>query len=251
MKRKAPAHSLAALAVTTVLLVTGAPAVTAQAAPPAPVPTPASGRSAALAAADRQGAAVARHLGLAPQERLVAKDTVLDPGGARHLRYERTYSGLPVLGGDLVVHQAPDGTVLGLDRASDAPLAGLGTSPALSAARAQTTALDIEPGAAVNRRPRLVVWAADGAPRLAWETVIAATGDDGGPSKLHVITDAAEGEVIRTFEGLPTGTGHGVHVGEVLIGTTPTDSGYQLKDGTRGGTYTTDMGNGAPSDGSP
>ncbi|MEE1820734.1 M4 family metallopeptidase, partial [Streptomyces sp. BE20] len=57
--------------------------------------------------------------------------------------------------------------------------------------------------------------------------------------------------VIRTFEGVQTGTGHGVHVGEVPIGTTPTDSGYQLKDGTRGGTYTTDMGNGAPSDGSP
>ncbi|MGW2544464.1 M4 family metallopeptidase [Kitasatospora sp. NPDC001574] len=251
MKRKTSIHSLAALGVTTALLVTGAPAVTAQAAPPSPTPALVSGRSAALAAADRQGATVARYLGLAPQEKLVAKDAVLSPDGGRHLRYERTYSGLPVLGGDLVAHQAPDGTLRGVDRASDAPLAGLDPSPALSAARAQATSLDTQPGAAVTRPPRLVVWAADGAPRVAWETVIDRTGDDGGPSKLHVITDAAEGEVIRTFEGLQTGTGHGVHVGEVPIGTTPTDSGYQLKDGTRGGTYTTDMHNGAPSDGSP
>ncbi|MFJ5025203.1 M4 family metallopeptidase [Streptomyces goshikiensis] len=252
MKCKTLVHSLAALAVATTLLVTGTPAVPAHAAPsdPAPAPALASGRSAALAAADRQGATAARQLGLAPQEKLVAKDAVLDPDGARHLRYERTYSGLPVLGGDLVVHQAPDGTLRGVDRASGTPLAGLDASPALNAARAQATALDARPGASVNRPPRLVVWAADGAPRVAWETVIAGTADDGGPSKLHVITDAGNGEVIRTFEGVQTGTGHGVHVGEVPIGTTPADSGYQLKDGARGGTYTTDMHGGTVDGGS-
>ncbi|MFE2729102.1 M4 family metallopeptidase [Kitasatospora sp. NPDC059327] len=251
MSRQAPLRGLAALAVTTALLVTGAPAVAAQEAPPAPATAPTAARSTALAAADQQGAAVARQLRLAPQEKLVAKDAVLDPDGTRHLRYERTYSGLPVLGGDLVVHRAPDGTVRGVDRASDTPLAGLGTSPALNSARAQATALDARPGATVNRPPRLVVWAADGPPRVAWETVIAGTGEDGGPSKLHVITDATEGEVIRTFEGVQTGTGRGVHVGEVPIDTTATASGYQLKDGTRGGTYTTDLGNGSGGDGSP
>ncbi|MFJ1709614.1 M4 family metallopeptidase [Kitasatospora sp. NPDC088346] len=250
MSRQAPVHSLAALAVTTVLLVTGAPTVTAQAAPVGPAVAPASGRSAAMTSADQQAATVAQRLGLSAREKLVAKDAVLDADGTRHLRYERTYAGLPVLGGDLVVHQAPDGTLRGVDRASNAPLAGLGTSPAIDAAGAQAAALDARPGATVGRSPRLVVWAADGAPRVAWETVIAGTAPDGGPSKLHVITDAAEGEVIRTFEGVQTGTGHGVHVGEVPIGTTPTDSGYQLKDGARGGTYTTDMGNGSTGGGS-
>ncbi|WP_329493929.1 M4 family metallopeptidase [Kitasatospora herbaricolor] len=250
MSRRASTHSLAALAVTTALLVTGAPTVTAQAAPAVPPAAPASRHGAALAVADRQAAAVARHLGLTPQEKLVAKDAVLDPDGTRHLRYERTYSGLPVLGGDLVVHQAPDGTLRGVDRASDAPLAGLDTAPAVEAGPAQAGALAARPGATVSRPPRLVVWAADGAPRVAWETVLAGTAADGGPSKPHVITDAAEGEVIQTFEGVQTGTGHGVHVGEVPIGTAPTDSGYQLKDGARGGTYTTDMGNRSTGNGS-
>ena len=35
-----------------------------------------------------------------------ATDAVLDRSGATHVRMTRTYRGLPVLGGDLVVHQA-------------------------------------------------------------------------------------------------------------------------------------------------
>ena len=35
-------------------------------------------------------------------------DTIIDADGTTHVRIDRTYRGLPVLGGDLVVHQAPD-----------------------------------------------------------------------------------------------------------------------------------------------
>ena len=38
-----------------------------------------------------------------------ATDTMLDRSGASHVRMTRTYRGLPVLGGDLVVHRAADG----------------------------------------------------------------------------------------------------------------------------------------------
>ncbi|MCE0446525.1 hypothetical protein LT493_23385 [Streptomyces tricolor] len=40
----------------------------------------------------------------APREKLVVRDVVKDADGTLHTRYERTYDGLPVLGGDLVVH---------------------------------------------------------------------------------------------------------------------------------------------------
>ncbi|MET9402973.1 M4 family metallopeptidase [Kitasatospora sp. NPDC002965] len=260
MSRSVPLHRLVPLAVTTALLVTGAsvgaaPAVSAPVPSTAPSPSvapvqPAADRSAALAAADRQGAGLVRSLGLTGQEKLVAKDVVHDADGTRHLRYERTYAGLPVLGGDLVVHQRADGAVKDVDRASTASLAGLGSTPAIDAAAAQTAALDSRPGAPVGRAPRLVVWAADGVPRLAWETVLAGTAADGGPSKLHVITDAAEGTLLRTFEGVQTGTGHGVHVGEVTVGTTATGSGYELRDAARGGSHTTDLGNRSSGNGS-
>ena len=36
-------------------------------------------------------------------------DTLVDADGSNHVRMDRTYRGLPVLGGDLVVHRAADG----------------------------------------------------------------------------------------------------------------------------------------------
>ncbi|WP_437112578.1 hypothetical protein [Streptomyces syringium] len=48
---------------------------------------------------------------------MVVKDTIKDADGTVHTRYERTYGGLPVLGGDLVVHRAADGAVKDVTKA--------------------------------------------------------------------------------------------------------------------------------------
>ncbi|MER6925318.1 peptidase M4, partial [Streptomyces spiralis] len=56
--------------------------------------------------ADGAKARTAKDLGLGAQEKLVVKDVVKDADGTLHTRYERTYAGLPVLGGDLVVDTA-------------------------------------------------------------------------------------------------------------------------------------------------
>src|SRR5689334_11881940 len=63
-------------------------------------------------------AAVGRALGLlkthgadthaSGADRFEARDVVLDTDGTEHVRFERSYGGLPVIGGDLVVH-AKDG----------------------------------------------------------------------------------------------------------------------------------------------
>ncbi|MER8182685.1 M4 family metallopeptidase [Kitasatospora sp. NPDC094015] len=241
--------SLAALAATTALLVTGFPVVAAQAAPAAPAPVSAAGHASALAAAGQQSAALAQTLGLGSQEKLVVKDAFKDADGTQHFRYERTYAGLPVLGGDLVVHQTAGGVVKGVDKATQASLTGVSTTPALAAPKAQATALAAEAGSSLEAAPRLVVWAADGNPRLAWETVVSGKEADGTPSKLHVVTDSSTGAVIHSFEGIQTGTGQGVFVGNVTIGTTLSGSTYQMKDTTRGGMYTTNMNNGTSGNG--
>ena len=72
---------------------------TSQAAPGAP-----ADRSAATVAAARANAQ--DHAGIGTGQGLVVKDTVLDANGGSHVRFDRTYRGLPVVGGDLVVHQA-------------------------------------------------------------------------------------------------------------------------------------------------
>ncbi|MFJ5123153.1 M4 family metallopeptidase, partial [Kitasatospora sp. NPDC088548] len=234
------------MAATTALLVTGIPVIAQAATPDVPAAGPQSvaNRAQLIATATQQSATLAQTLGLGSEEKLVTKDAVQDADGTRHLRYERTLNGLPVLGGDLVVHQSASGATKGVDRASTAALTGVSTSPKLAAPTAQSAALAAESGSALDTAPRLVVWAAGESPRLAWETVVSSTGSDGTPSKLHVVTDATTGQVIQKFEGIQTGTGKGVFVGNVNIGTTQSGSTYQLKDATRGGMYTTNLNHG-------
>ncbi|MER7668662.1 M4 family metallopeptidase [Kitasatospora sp. NPDC096128] len=221
-----------------------------------------------LALAAGQSAPLAGALALGAQERLVAKDAVVDADGTRHLRYERTYAGLPVLGGDLVVHQRPDGSVASVDRAFTGRLAlPDGLAPGLSADEAAERATDAvratvglaadDDEAALSRvdgtdRTELVVWAADGSPRLAHRTVVRGERADGTPSSQQVVTDAATGELLSTHEEFQTaaGSGKGVHVGTVPLTTTQSGSTYSLKDATRGGQSTTDLKGGTSGNGS-
>ncbi|WP_327676487.1 M4 family metallopeptidase [Kitasatospora sp. NBC_00458] len=252
MSRYAHARKAAVvMAATTALLVTGIPviaqAVTADA--PAVVAAQQASRAQLIASANQQTAGLAQTLGLTGEEKLVTKDVVQDANGARHLRYERTYAGLPVLGGDLIVHQDATGATQGVTKASDAVLSGVGTTPKLAAPKAQEAALASEAGSSLDAAPRLVVWAADGAAKLAWETVVTGKESDGTPSRLRVVTDAATGAVLGKNEAIKTGTGQGVFVGNVPLTTTQSGSTYQLKDGTRGGQYTTNMNNGTTGNG--
>uniref|UniRef100_UPI0006892A53 M4 family metallopeptidase n=1 Tax=Streptomyces sp. NRRL S-350 TaxID=1463902 RepID=UPI0006892A53 len=251
MSRYAHARKAAVvMAASTALLVTGIPVIAQAATPDAPAAVAAqqTTRAALIASANQQTASLAQALGLSSQEKLVTKDVVQDANGGRHLRYERTYAGLPVLGGDLIVHQDANGATKSVTKASEATLAGVDTTPAQAAPKAQAAALAVEAGS-VDTAPRLVVWAADGTPKLAWETVIAGRESDGTPSKLHVVTDAKTGDVLSKADGIKRGTGTGVFVGTVPLTTTQSGSTYSLKDATRGGQNTTDMKNGTSGNG--
>ncbi|MGW3231714.1 M4 family metallopeptidase [Kitasatospora sp. NPDC001095] len=224
----------------------------------AAAPSPAQQQSALLALASGQSAPVARALALGGQEQLVPKDVVVDQDGTRHLRYDRTFAGLPVIGGDLVVHQKADGSVKSVDRAFAGQLSVPSLTPGLAApqaAEAATAAVratvgiaaDAD-GAALSRvdgagAPELVVWAADGSPRLAHRTVVQGQRADGTPSRQEVITDAATGRLLATDEKVQTatGTGKGVNVGTVTLTTTQSGTSYQLKDASRGNQSTTDL----------
>ena len=53
-------------------------------------------------------------------EKYQAKDVMVDKGGARHVRFDRTWNGLDVLGGDFVVHTTASGKPAGVTVAQDA-----------------------------------------------------------------------------------------------------------------------------------
>ncbi|MFF7490022.1 M4 family metallopeptidase [Streptomyces luteogriseus] len=199
--------------------------------------------------AEAAKAQTARDLGLGAKEKLVVRDVVKDADGTVHTRYERTYDGLPVLGGDLVVKAAKSGATKAVVKATRAAIKPATTTAAVSAAKAAKQALaaakaDDARSADVDKAPRKVIWAASGKPVLAYETVVGGLQKDGTPNELHVVTDAATGAKLYEYQGIETGTGNTMYSGTVTLGTTQSGSTYNLTDGARGGHKTYNLNRG-------
>ncbi|MER6129924.1 M4 family metallopeptidase [Streptomyces sp. NPDC001795] len=212
--------------------------------------TPAQ-HSALMKSAAEKTTQTARSLGLGSKEKLVVKDVVKDNDGTLHTRYERTYAGLPVLGGDLIVHTPPASLASGTMSTTfnnkhtikvASTTATFTKSAAQSKALKAAKALDAKQPATDSARK--VIWAGSGTPKLAWETVIGGFQDDGTPSKLHVITDATTGAELHRYQAIETGTGNTQYSGTVTLNTTLSGSTYQLYDTTRGGHKTYNLNNG-------
>ncbi|MFH8627699.1 M4 family metallopeptidase [Streptomyces vietnamensis] len=193
-------------------------------------------RAALIKAADADKAETAKSLGLGAQEKLVVRDVVQDRDGTTHTRYERTYAGLPVLGGDLIVDESKAGATTGVIKSNRAELKNVDLAADVAPAAAEKQALGLAAAdgskkTAADRAPRKVVWMAQGAPVLAYETVVGGLQHDGTPNQLHVITDAKSGAKLFEWQGIETGIGNTMYSGQVTLGTAPS---YTLTDTTRG-----------------
>ncbi|RYP85629.1 M4 family peptidase [Nocardioides guangzhouensis] len=213
------------------------------------------GASARAQSADRATAleALAAHPVAAratPGQAFTKTATVVDRDGGTHVRMNRTYHGLPVVGGDLVVHQSAGGALDGVSQTLEAPL-DLSVVPTVAGRAAAVEALAPSP---VNRAidaqktsgsAVLVVDATRAIPRLAWKVLSGGVQEDGTPSRLATYVDARTGEVLRTEQEIQNvdGSGQSLYGGTVPLQLTLSGSTYQLKDPTRGNTYTTDLGN--------
>jgi Zn-dependent metalloprotease len=186
----------------------------------------------------------ARSLKLGPREKLVPKDVIQDADGTLHTRYERTYAGLPVIGGDLVVHQRHGSRTV--TYASRNKLTLSTTTPKVSAAAAKKSALGRATAkgtrkASSHAGPRQVVWMMGDKPKLAWETVVTGVQQDGSPSERHIVTDAASDAVLNNAEHVESAQGNSLYSGQVTIGSTRQDDGtYALIDPQHGGHRTLD-----------
>ncbi|MFB7446711.1 M4 family metallopeptidase [Streptomyces mirabilis] len=239
------ATAVAAGALLTTGLTTGASAQTESAAakaklPGATVQLSAAARTSLIQQADAAASETAQQIGLGAKEKLVVRDVLKDADGTVHTRYERTYNGLPILGGDLVVHESKAGKTEGVTKAVKTAIKVASLKPQVTTAKAEKQALTAAKAAGsekttADRAPRKVIWAATGKPTLAYETVVGGLQDDGTPNELHVITDAATGKKLYEYQGIETGTGKTLYSGTVSLNTTLSGSTYQLTDGTRGG----------------
>ncbi|MEU8842961.1 M4 family metallopeptidase [Streptomyces roseus] len=215
-----------------------------------------SQRAELIAKAQSTTAATAKELGLGPQEKLLVHDVVKDQDGSTHTRYERTYEGLPVLGGDLVVSRSAAEKTQSVSKASNAQLQGVSTAaPADAPAAASAKALDAAKAVGskadkADSAPRKIVWMANGVPTLAYETVVGGLQDDGTPNQLHVITDAKTGAKLHQWQGIETGVGNTHYSGQVTLGTSQSGSTFTMNDAARGGHKTYNLNHGTSGTGS-
>lgn len=135
--------------------------------------TPGQGQAAPTASqapAKAEPPGVPSQLRLPAAERLIPRYVVRDRDGVVHTRYDRTYRGLPVVGGDLVVHRTPSGRIGDVDWASHADLSAVGAvSPEVSKASAAAVAARSTGLRSTASDARLVVYAVGDRARLAWE----------------------------------------------------------------------------------
>ncbi|MFC9926312.1 M4 family metallopeptidase [Streptomyces sp. NPDC127190] len=126
--------------------------------------------------------------GVTKGDELHAQDVMLDPEGARHVRFVRTHEGMPVLGGDLVVHLTHQLAYDGVTRAAGHSVAPDATQAKVTADQAAAKAAKAAKGEAGDAQ--LVVDARGGSSALAYQVTVT---DQTGTNT--VVIDAVTGKV--------------------------------------------------------
>ena len=214
----------------------------AVAAPPASALTAAaSGPSVrpAVTAAQARAGDTARDLRLDSREQLTVKDVVTDRDGSTHVRYQRTFAGLRVIGGDFVVHRTGAGALTSVSWNASGKADVTSTIPQVAAAAARATGSRTAALAKKSTAGELVVYAGGATPRLAYDVLVTGIAADQTPTRLHTVVDATTGKTLARWDDVREGSGRGIFVGNVTVGTTPSGSSYLLKDSV--GNYTTDL----------
>ncbi len=179
----------------------------------------------------------ARHLvaSKAPALKVSAHDAfraqpVVSSHGIQYAPYQRTYRGLPVVGGDFVVVTDSHGQILTTSVAQTHRVRLASVKPHLARTSAVRAARHQVPHVTASTRPHLVVWQHNAQSRLGWETRV--TGHRGvEPSIKDVVVDARTGRILQARERVADGTGNSAWDGSNLtIPTSHSGTTYSMTD---------------------
>ena len=201
----------------------------------------------------------ARAVRRASADAFTAGSSIVDAKGTEHVRFTRTYRGLPVIGGDFVVHSR-NGQLKGVSQTLKTN-ARPDVVPQVSARQAIIEAgAHFGTGFTGTPKSHLVVYALGAKPVLAHEVTFSGIKADQTPTDMHYFVDARTGKILNQWDAVETavpgpdggatcagalrktGSGKSLTEGTVSINTIKCGTRYQLKDLTRGGGYTTNMG---------
>ncbi|MEZ0578434.1 M4 family metallopeptidase [Nocardioides sp. MH1] len=204
------------------------------------------GAAGALEAAQAVVAGRAHQLYLSRFDKVRA-GKVLRSGKLRFVPYERTYRGLPVVGGDFVV-VVRKGHVVYTSVAQTGKVRLPSVSPSITSSAARSTTAGKVRGAQLSRS-QLVVLQRGSRSSLAWRTT-ASGRRAGAPSRLDVYVDARTGAVLKTTEHVLYGDGNTkwngpqpvhlntVHVGATFSMKTPGAPTLECQDAATNATFT-------------
>ena len=198
----------------------------------------------------------------ASADAFVANEAIVDDNGTEHVRFTRTYEGMPEIGGDFVLHSR-NGQARSVSQSLKTTTRP-DTLPQISSRRAI-----VEAGARFGTdfigmpTSRLVVYALGSArakPVLAHEVTFSGFKADQTPTDMHYFVDARTGKILNEWDTVETfkpgpdpggscrgavaavGTGNSLTLGTVTLDTVKCGARYEMKDLTRGGGTVTNMG---------
>lgn len=212
-------------------------------------------RAALVSAAQADSASLAKAVGLGDGNTLKVRDVLKDADGSTHVRVDRAYKGLSVIGGDLIIHRDASGKVTGHDGMFDGKITvdttpsvdkSAGSNKGLAAAKAHKGAKGLD-SATVKSNDLVINVDADGKQQLAYLVRTTGMQKDHTPSRVQTLVNADTGAVITSFDEIKHATGNGIYNKNVQIETSGSAGNYQLKNPTTGN-YSTDSKN-AKSDG--
>ena len=186
-----------------------------------------------------------------------ARDAIVDADGSEHVRFQRSYRGLPVIGGDFVMHSR-NGKLRNVSQSLKSA-----SRPNLTALVSGDEAI-VEAGARFGSKffgaptSRMVVYARGASPVLAHEVVFKGIKADQTETEMHYFVDARSGRILDQWDTVHTakpgpggggcsgataavGSGKSLTAGTVVLNTTKCGTSYQLVDSTRGGGATHNM----------
>ena len=176
------------------------------------------------------------------------RNVELDDDGAAHVHLDRRIGGLRAIGADVIVQLDRFGNLATMHRSLNRlPALDTGARNAVAQARAARIVGDAYRDGKLQGPVERVVWARDDQARIAWEVRISGTAADDTPYEKHVIIDAETGQQLDAWDDIHTaaanGTGKTLYSGNVALTTNSITGGYELRDPSRGSTYTINLAN--------
>jgi Zn-dependent metalloprotease len=187
--------------------------------------------------------------GIETPDSLVVTRTTVDELSRAHTRVQQYFRGIPVFGGEAIVHLREDGEI---DTVTDAlvpsvavnPRARLGAGAAIGRAVANhgcAECLTASPAA------HLMVLRHDGVDRLVYRVDLRREDGTAQTSLPVMFVDANTGDIVWEYDNLQTGSGNSLYSGTVTIGTSRNTSGTFVMENLAARVGTFDFRNGTSS----